>query len=368
MRVLLSGTSNSILARGIKYPLARDPRVTSFTNRSYGASGTVALANHLQYIDFTKYDFCILDYCVNEEVFISINESTTDSAMNNLMAAVDAASRAGCQPLILILPTSTRANYPRPFETAIIDKLGEHAVPIFNFYTFSKAFCGRTGLDFKDLFLDPMHIHREIGEAIGAALVDYMATHIKVTPTTATPSYEYDPLGFIPYKQFNVTGKSIQMQRESSLLQRSLLQITPEATITATAAASGHVTGVCFDASRSVGTLTASAFQQICLSLKPNVPFFRQTRGLTLVMQPIPTPVVLDDNHKITLTYNFNGTLDDHIHPHAALTISGLSVRYTNQKRPLHVLTRNDGPCALSDWLFQEHWGSLNDQIKTLIS
>ena len=364
MRVLLSGTSNAIIARGMNFPLSRDPRITHFTNQSYGASGTVALADHLRQIDFSQYDFCVLDYCVNEEDFISIDESTADSAMNNLFAAIDAASLAGCQPLVVILPISTRLNYPRPFENGIMDELAAKSVPVFNFYTFAEQFAAHTGLTFHDLFLDPMHIHRELGAAISAALIDYMAERIEISPTLTTIDRTYDPLDFVPYTTFVVTGDAQAVTRESSLLSRKCLAISPDARITITAQTAGTIAGVAFDASRSVGQLTSQDGTN-CLSLKPSSAFFRETRSLTQMMLPIPQPITLDANNSVTLHYTFDGTLTD-IHPPAALTISGVSVRCTGYARVTHVLIRDENPCSLADWLPQDRWDALAKQFQNI--
>lgn len=365
MRVLLSGASNAIIARGMNFPLSRDPRISRFTNQSYGASGTVALADHLRQIDFSQYDFCVLDYCVNEEVFISIDESTADSAMNSLFAAIDAASLAGCQPLVVILPTSTRLNYPRPFEKGIMDELATRSVPVFNFYTFAQQFAAHTGLTFHDLFLDPMHVHRELGAAIGTALIDYMAQRIEITPTLTTIDRTYDPLDFVPYTAFQVTGEAKSVTRESALMSRDCLAITPDAQITLTAPAAGKITGISFDASRSVGQITSQDGTQTCLSLKLSSAFFRETRSLTQMTLPIPHPIALDANNSATLHYTFDGTLTD-IHPPAAMTLSGVSVRCTGCARPVHVLIRDENPCSLADWLPQDRWDALAKQLQDI--
>lgn len=363
MRVLLSGTSNAIIARGMNFPLSRDPRITRFTNQSYGASGTVALADHLRQIDFSQYDFCVLDYCVNEEVFISKKESTTENAMNNLLAAVDAASVAGCQPLIVILPTSTWGNYPRPFEAGIMEELAARSVPVFNFYTFTKEFVAHTGLTFHDMFLDPMHIHRELGAAIGTALVDYMADRIDTVPILTVTKRTYDPLQFVPYTDLKVTGEARPVTRESSLLTRKCLAIAPGAEITVTTSFPGMIAGVSFDASRSVGEITTKDDKQICLSLKSSSAFFRNARGLTQMMMPLLNLVPLDANNSATLRYTFEGALTD-IHPPAALTLSGVSLRCTGCARPVHVLCRDEIPCSLADWLPRDRWDALAIQLQ----
>jgi hypothetical protein len=365
MRVLLSGTSNAIIARGLNYPLGRDPRVTSFTNRSYGASGTVALADHLRNIDFSQYDFCVLDYCVNEEVFISINESTSDSAMNSLFSAIDAASLAGCQPLVVILPTSTRLNYPRPFENGIMDELATRSVPVFNFYTVAHQFAAHTGLTFHDMFLDPMHIHRELGSVIGTALINYMAERIETPPTLTTLDRTYDPLDFVPYTEFQVNGEVTAVTRESSLLTRDCFAISPNAQITVTAPSAGKITGISFDASRSVGDIKTQDATQTCLSLKPSSSFFRKTPNLTQMVLPVPQPITLDKNNSSTLHYSFDGPLTD-IHPSAAMTLSGISIRHTDCARPVHILPRDEKPCSLADWLPQDHWNAIARQLQDL--
>jgi hypothetical protein len=148
MRVVLSGTSNSILAKSVSFAFANDPAVTHFANISYGASGSVALGDHLRKIDFSQFDFCVFDYCVNEEGLIRMKQSSVNAAINNLSAAIDAASRVGCQPIILVFPISKQAIKSRPFEDAVMKTFSRLGVPVFNFYNFAPTLIASSGVPY----------------------------------------------------------------------------------------------------------------------------------------------------------------------------------------------------------------------------
>ena len=358
MRILLSGTSNAVLVRGLKVPLRKDSRVTAFANHSYGSSGTLALADHLRHVDFRQFDYCVLDYCINEEDLIAQGASSVAVAMNNLLAVIDAASCAGCQPLVLILASSRHQDAPQYFGDAIRTELIPRGVPIFDALAFARSMTAESGLGFDDLFLDPRHMKREIGRAIAHALLDHMSATIRLPARLFRSQLTYDPLHFVPYTAFGLAGHAEQVRRKSAFLKRTCLELRPGGRIAVAAPAPGEITGICFDMSRSVGTLKAEGDDRICWDRRPGDSFFRVDRGLTLTTTPLRHPVALDSGHRCVLHYDFDGTTTQG-QPDAALTVSGLTVRLTGQPRPVHLLVREAAPTPLEDWIVPDRRADL---------
>lgn len=363
MRVLLSGTSNCILEKSIKYSFENDRRVTSFTNASYGASGSVAIGDHLRNIDFSNYDFCVLDYCVNEGVFISQKKSTTELAIGNLSAIIDAASRAGCQPIIMIFPTSTRENLRMPFEAEIINRFQSVGVPVFNFYALAKQLTATGQLKFLDLFADPMHVRNELGQFLGKTAIDYMQS-VEGTQTkhrAKISSYHYRPLSFVQFQHFNIHGESRVLQRATKLRSTELMWIAPGSKIEFTASGPAEIIGLTFNAARSCGTLRASQSDEISSDMRGSV-LFSEKRVLTLVSHPFQKPLIFDSG---LVSLHFESPDELKVgQPIAGLEIFGFILRSLEQEIPLHVLTSSDEIIKLEDRVLA---GDIDDLLRTLV-
>ena len=365
MRVLLSGTSNSVLAKGINYTFPNDPAVTAFTNQSYGASGTVALGDHLRKIDFSQHDFCVLDYCVNEEVFIWQKDSSSDAAMNNLYAIIDAASQAGCQPIVMIFPSSTRANHKRPFEEAITHELLSRGIPVFNFYTFAQRITTHADIAFMDLFLDPMHVRREIGRFMGQAALAYMKS-VKDAgrPATHQSDMIYQPLSFVPFDAVTLSGERQIEHRETKIASADLLRIAPD---NALRLATGKkeavdVIGLTCNAARTIGTLHEGTQTGEVLTQIKSSALFAEKRGLTLVTLPIRQPLRVPNGDAV-IHYSFDGTTTE-AQPAPALELSGFVLRSAQTHLPVHIATHATAPLALEDTVSDADLTALVDMLK----
>lgn len=366
MRVLLSGTSNSVLAKGINYTFPNDPAVAAFTNHSYGASGTVALGDHLRKIDFSQHDFCVLDYCVNEEVFIWQKDSTPEAAMNNLYAIIDAASQAGCQPIVMIFPSSTRANHKRPFEEGITDQLMARGVPVFNFYRFAERIAAQSDLTFSDLFLDPMHVRRELGQFMGHVAIEYMKS---VADAGAAPlvnnDLSYQPLGFVPFEQIVISGERNVVHHETKLAAADFLRVSPDNTMTVSAQGildgAVDVIGLTYNATRTIGKLQDSATQEPILQIKPSA-LFAENRRLTLVSRPVSHPLHMADG-TADIAYYFDGETTEK-QPAPAVELAGFVLRSAQTRLPVHIATHATAPVALEDTVSDADLTALVDMLK----
>lgn len=362
MRVLLSGTSNSVLAKSLNYSFNTDPAVTDFTNVFYGASGTVALGDHLRKVDFSQHDFCVLDYCVNEEVFIWQKDSSIDAAMNNLYAMIDASAQAGCQPIVMIFPSSTRANHKRPLEEAIIDQLRARGIPVFNFYDFASRLTAQSGLDFKDLFLDPMHVRREIGHFMGKTAVAYMKSVAAAgRPAPEASELNYRPLSFVPFQEVTVSCSRQIERRETKLAAAELLRITPGTRLDFAIKAPAEVIGMTYNAARTIGKLSSPAApEETLMQVKPSGLFAKQ-RGLTLVTVPMTRPLSVPGD-AATLHYDFEGTVSD-TQPSPALELSGFVLRSLEQSLPVHFCTHASEPVILENSVSDTDLAALIDTL-----
>lgn len=286
MRILLTGTSNSIIANGFNSGIERHAATTTFQNVSFGASSTIALGDHMRGIDFSQYDVCIFDYCVNEEVYIFIRQTTVDEAMSNLAAACDAASRAGCLPVIAVFANLNRVPLKRPLEAALIDRFGTLGVPVFNIHPLLQGLVQSLGCPIQNLFQDPNHVLREIGASFGAGIMDAVQAGAGFPRSLVKTDQTYRQLRFVPFSKMAVTGGSQVVSRQTRLASAELLQLDPEAQITCFAQSDGfECAGITFNAARTWGHLDDVTTGTRVLSSEWKV-LFSTKRDLTLVSVP----------------------------------------------------------------------------------
>jgi hypothetical protein len=346
------------MGRGINYSFPNDPSVSSLTNFSYGASRTAALGDHLRKIDFSQHD-----YCVNEEVSIWRKESTTASAMNNLYAIIDAASQAGCQPIVMIFPTSTRANHQRPFEEAITSELLARGVPIFNFYAFAKRITAQSDLAFSDLFPDPMHVRRELGRFMGQVALTYMQSVANTgRPQVAQTYLTYQPLSIVPFEVVTTSGERQVKHRETKLAAADLLRIAPGGQLRFEVHEAVDVIGMTCNAVRTIGNLHEAVDTKDPLMRIKASALFARARGLTLVTLPITRPLRVGSGEAV-IGYDFDGTTTD-TQPDPALELSGFVLRHVDTPRPVHVATHAMAPVALEDTVSDANLTALVDMLK----
>ena len=349
MRVVLSGASNVNLSKGLGKGFLNDPRVESFRDLSYGLSGTLALADHLHRIDFGDFDYCVLDYCIKEEDLIAQNRSSVVNAMNNLCAVIDAASCAGCQPMILISATTAQLATSGPFRDAIHAKFIPRGIPVFDIYLFAQKMQAQTGLGPANLLPTQRLAKQRLGRAIAKAFIDQMHATIRNPTRLFRSSLSYDPLHFVPYTMFGLAGHMQEVQRRRRGLKRDLLALQPGSRIAIATPTDGQITGLCLDAARSIGTLTTEDDNTPRLSRTVNN-FFHNDEAMKLVTVPLDHAVSLHAGNSRVLCYEFSGTT---ISPQPAptMTLLGASVRLAQQARAAHILIRETLPPPVHDWM-----------------
>lgn len=350
MRVVLSGTSNSILAKSLSYTLAHNPAVTHFTNQSYGASGSVALGDHLRQIDFAEYDFCIFDYCVNEDFLIFEKASTPDAAMNNLLAGIDAASRAGCQPIVVILPIANGAQNDRPLG-ARVRVLTQAGVPVFDGYPLTARLMAAADCSYEELFLDPMHIRREIGRFVGDAVIKHMkAAYDAGGPEVVQSDLTYQPLAFLPATALELQGRGGFETRASKLAEVTVLSAAPGARITlpfeGVMERPLEVVGLSLDAARTLGTLCDADTGDVMTEIK-DWALFSTKRGFTLISLPCNAPLRVDAD-SVSLSYDSREIEGEH-KPDPMMDISGFILRAVGQDREVQIARTAQMPVVLEE-------------------
>lgn len=333
MKIILTGTSNSIITKGLSFGLRDSKAVSELSNLSFGASGSVAMGSHLRRMDFTGVDFCLLDYCVNEEVFIEQGQSSAEIAMNTTMAMLDAAARAGCQPVVLILPSTLRKVHPRLYEAALEDALAPLGVPIFNVYRLFDLMPDRP---FRDWFMDSMHITREVVYHLGTVLADWMAKTAAGRPRQPlVTERRYHPVEAITTERCALTGRSLLRHYENKMMKISLQRLEGPGQIELPIDRPAKIIGLTYNAGRTIGSLTISGEDTPFETIKATV-LFSTERGFTVISTPVRTPPRVDPP---LARIDYTPIPSEDGRPEAALELIDILLEYIDDELPMHVLS-----------------------------
>lgn len=288
MRIFLTGTSNSILVNGFRKAFESDSRISKFTNNSFGASGSVAIGQHVGDVDFSEYDFCLIDYFVNQEVFLLKGEARLSDAVEDFLFLVDKCSRSGCQPIVVVFPTSTRFNFRRPYQDAVLSALSKLGVPYFDVYDLINTRLSEQKFPVSSFFLDQMHLKREIALRIGQFLCDWMHANSENASSCRLVEVEgwFRPSTFLTHHEVEAEGFTIQ--RSSKLASADLLILQQGSKVTLKLPSDFELAGISFNAAKSLGLLKIQDTDQTEFKIPPSGRF--QKRDLTMVTIPLASP------------------------------------------------------------------------------
>ncbi len=361
MRVVLSGTSNSIIAGGFRTAFEEDPSVSYFSNASYGASGTVAIGDHLRRIDFSQYDFCLIDYCVNEEMFRMDGLSSPEDGLKNVCAMVDAASSAGCQPVLVFFPFLSALQARRPFEDALLRRLVARGVRVFDGNLLIAALMQSFGYSAEALFLDARHVRREIGRFIGESIIKSLQRLYQMgLPQIRQTDLTYPPLKFIGIDALTVPDPRLEVTRVTRLLKVTLLKAQVGSILTMSTPDDGELVGVTYNLARAIGGLrnraNGASVTEVTLTQ-----FFRKDRKMTLVCMPtILTPATRRKNVMLDIVFEGHTTKDQ---PDPCFELLGFVWRASGRAYPVHIAAHFNEPALLNQVITDSDLNDLKAQL-----
>lgn len=290
-RVLLCGTSNSVMVNGLAHGLATDPRVAAFVNRSFGASGSTALALHLREVDYSAFDLQILDYSVNEGQMLFGGASTMELYAGNLANAIDRAARAGCASVILNLTSRSGSAAPGELLGEMLRRrFAGFGVPVFDAAASLDAFTRRRRIDPARLYMDPMHLERRLARALGRVVLNRLeeARDDGALAGTAIATGErYPRLSHLSAAELFQPPPGVLVRRASRLTQVEVLPLASgPAYPLRHADETAVVIGIAYNAVHAGGALVDADGQpllQLC-----DAPRYDPARNLVLIHVPCP--------------------------------------------------------------------------------
>ncbi len=344
VNVALTGTSNCVVTNGLSAGIATHPKTRLFRNKSFGASGTVAIAAHMADFDLGGYDYVFIEYCLNESTLIASGREKLENTYRNIAAMIDHAAAAGCVPVLVNLPTVNTIGRRTPMLTALETEFVSRGVALFDMQHLLEERARSRGIDMRACFMDAMHLERPIAFALGRVLIDSVERARAagaIRQALSVTDAEFGPVGFLPASREPGSDGTV-IERANRFLHASLLQMVPGQSVTFPAP--GRLPcvlgGVTYNARRSIGRLVAQD-GTVVFDVKPNR-LFGTERDLLMVSLPTTMPQ-LQFEGAVRLVYQapdvaeFQGAGGRVRHP-ATFEIAGITVHERYAYAPMRVI------------------------------
>jgi hypothetical protein len=287
LKVCVIGTSNAVMRDGYVEALRTSPHIECLQNFSLGGACSQAFAFHRRRIDFSQFDLCILDFCVNDTTLVTSGLQSIDRIEPVLAEAIAIIRQNGCVPTLFILPLLYRGESPVP--DLYVEIAHKHRVPFFDGYrVISELLTTCTGLEQKSLFEDPFHIHRWIARELISWLID---AFMRVGKIQAGGPYLYGVARheFVDIVGCFGAGFDIR-ERQTSLLCGRLRDLNPSTVLDIALPDHARVVGVAFDMSNSRGILSLTGSIAFRIDLT-TLEFVGDRTSLVLTVWPLPVAI-----------------------------------------------------------------------------
>ena len=287
LRICVIGTSNAILKDGYITAIQAHPNVERLDNFSLGGSCSQAFAYHKRIIDFSKYDICLLDFCVNDTTMYSSGLQSAQDVEPVIAEAICTVRQSGCLPVLFMLPLRYLANGTIP--KIYRDIAQKYRLSCFDGYEAIQMLLERDpSINRGSLFEDDFHINRWIARELALWLVDAV---LSLTPIETTDSYIYTTPRHEYLDVISCFGSGFDIsQRSTSLLTEDLRDMFSGEAHDIYLDNSAEIIGLIFDSANTMGILGLSGSHSLRVDLA-TFAFRGDGTSLILAVWPLPTPV-----------------------------------------------------------------------------
>jgi hypothetical protein len=174
MKIAVFGTSNSILKNGYVSGLRFSPYVDTVQQFCLGHSTSVSLPYTTKGVNFDDFDYCLVDFVVNEETFEKFPESHRE-IRNRLDFLISLLAEKKCVPVAMIMPVQIRVDKPLPVYRLYLEYFREHNFPVFDGYDALRRLMAGSDTPLPSYFRDPSHLSNWAATALGLALGEQLA-------------------------------------------------------------------------------------------------------------------------------------------------------------------------------------------------
>lgn len=315
----LLGTSNGVIKNGYSSYFSVSENVKIFDNYSIGACTSSFVFYNLSKVNVQNYDFCILDLCVNDGLWMKADHVDPNHWLDVITEACCRILSSGCLPIILILPTPGLMSYSNNIVRLIKRVCNDLNIPFFDCYEIIKriqevrADAGGGDSDFLNLFKDSIHIRDDFGVEI-SKLVDSCLVKIKKNINKGDAfvcrnliRHQVFPLG-------GQLGNKVHSRRTSRAGDVFSEVSQSDGELTVSMPKGAEIISVCIDLKASSGFLKIGGDSECEYKLTSSyyIDAWREPgAGVLLAFRPLKKSVFSSDGKvRMMITAKSNGVLD----------------------------------------------------------
>lgn len=276
MKLLVLGTSNSILKGGYVDALRIHPNITTINRVGPGGSTSIMLPFFGEEIDFSEFDFVIVDTSINDGAFLDWGLLMESEAMDNLRWLLRTATTAGCMPVILCMPNRARMNGGDTALALYKKAASEYRAPLFDGYKFAETCAREIQRPVNELFQDDLHLLPSIAALMAPAIVD-LCRETKCFPT---PS--------VAFRRIEAGDLNLPLRdRQTSLLSAQCAILSAEDCVCLALKLGERLAGVVYNAGRTSGSLIFKGQEKTAVNVRSH--YFQKNDLVVAARQVSPS-------------------------------------------------------------------------------
>ena len=265
MRVVVLGTSNSILRGGYADALRQHPEVSDFLRIGPGGSTSVILPYFGMEVDFAAFDCAVIDTSVNDGAFLGWGLVSEDDIRCNVEWVCSQAVQRGCVPLLLIMPNRTKLDVSDRAAAIYKEMAPDCGALVLDGYGFVERHCARSGTTGQELFMDDLHLRADVA----VELVPDLLALCRHTQKRLSPDQPPQTGPVTDYRRIEARALADDIiLRRTSLLQVDCVALAAEGRIRVGLEAGERLCGVVYNAAHSSGSLVFEGETRVALNVR----------------------------------------------------------------------------------------------------
>ncbi|SFN16550.1 hypothetical protein SAMN05216224_102744 [Thioclava dalianensis] len=278
MRLLVFGTSNSILKGGYVDALRSLSDVFHLDRIGPGGSTSIILPFFGADINFSNYDFVVIDTSINDGAFVGWGILHVEEILANIRWFCALALKSGCVPVILCMPNRRFVDTIDPAISAYKQVSEEFAIPLLDGYSFVRAIAAETSSPIKELFLDDLHLLPEISRQIAPRIISLCH------PVFAS----HDDHSIPVFRRVLASDLSLQSrERRTSLLTALCAELSPNDCIEIALGKKEALSGIVYNAGHTFGSIICNGSNKVAVNVKSH--YFQKNDLVVAARQVSPS-------------------------------------------------------------------------------
>lgn len=217
MNICIIGTSNSIISNGYTLGIQKFPSINNLEKNSIGASPSIIIPYFASKIDFTSYDWLVIDTAINDRNYYIYKSIEAKQIREFLEYGIYRAIEKNCIPLLLLMP-SRKAFNKETISGSLYHKIAkEYNVPIVDGFEFTRQYASQNNISIHNCFKDDFHLKPEIAFELGQVTANFMTSYKGNMPNSPKKS-EFRVCRLAEISRAFMTRRNSLIQREFAVI------------------------------------------------------------------------------------------------------------------------------------------------------